>query len=217
MSTGSGAPAVTPQTPGVTPYFPLLLLETMRDMDRPPEVLEGETLSASLPRRLGLSDVVYTQIHRFQGEARKGRPQTPSVVEDLIRLVIRRPDAEEIFEQAGRRLAARFWEQRGRAARLAVRVMPTALSVRAARKAARRIFKRIAGDAALEIQPRPLSVRLTGAITARADPGGAACAFYAGVLSEVMRQYTGRDHGVEHVRCGARGAPACEWDALVAG
>src|SRR5215207_6833047 len=86
----------------VTPVFPLILLETMRDMDRPEEYLEGEDVAVSMPRRLGLSDVVYTQIHRFREEVKRKRMQTPAVVMDLVRLVIRRPDADEIFEEAGR-------------------------------------------------------------------------------------------------------------------
>ncbi|HWK89043.1 MAG TPA: hypothetical protein VNP72_03585, partial [Longimicrobium sp.] len=89
MKTTSRRPA-GPDAPSVSPVFPLLLLETMRDMDRPEEVLEGENLAASMPRRLGLSDVVYTQIHRFREETKKKSLQTPAVVEDLIRLVIRR-------------------------------------------------------------------------------------------------------------------------------
>lgn len=211
------SPAAVPQAPSVTPFLPLILLETMRDMDRPPEVLEGETLSASLPRRLGLSDVVYTQIHRFQGESKKGRPQTPAVVEDLMRLVIRRPDADQIFEEAGRRVARRFWEQRSAPVRLGIRILPTALSLRSAVKAARRIFRRVAGSARFTVERSPMVVRLEGSLTARADPGGAACALYAGILSELMQQYTGREHGVEHARCETRGAEACEWRPLVKG
>ena len=52
----------------ITPLFPLILLETLRDRDRPEEVLEDEDVSVSLPRRLGLSDVVMVQIRRFQEE-----------------------------------------------------------------------------------------------------------------------------------------------------
>jgi predicted hydrocarbon binding protein len=217
MSSSQRAPAAPPQTASVTPYFPLILLETMRDMDRPEEVLEGENLAVSLPRRLGLSDVVYTQIHRFGEESRKGRLQTPAVVEDLVRLVIRRPDAEEIFEEAGRRVARRFWTERSAAARLAVRVLPNALALRSAARAAERVFRRVSGGAELRVQRNPLSVRLERCLTARADPGGAACAFYGGVLAEVMEQYTGRQHGVDHARCEARADPACEWAALVTG
>ena len=72
--------------PTITPLFPLLLLETMRDMDRPEELLEDEDLTTSLPRRLGLSDVVMVQIRRLQGEGKQNRLQTAaSVVESGMR------------------------------------------------------------------------------------------------------------------------------------
>jgi predicted hydrocarbon binding protein len=47
-------------------------------------------------------------------------------------------------------------------------------------------------------------------MTFRADPGGAACAFYAGALSELLREYTGKEHDVAHVHCQAQGADVCE-------
>lgn len=201
----------TESTPSVTPLFPLLLLETLRDMDRPEEVLEGEDLTASMPRRLGLSDVVYAQIHRFREEVRRKRLQTAATVEDLIRLVIKRHDADEIFHEAGRRVALRFWEERSPAARRFVRLLPPALAVRSARRAARRLFRQMQGTAWLEVHGLPPAVRMIDPMTFRADPGGGACAFYAGVLSELLREYTGREHDVAHLHCQARGADACEW------
>jgi bacteriochlorophyll 4-vinyl reductase len=205
----------TESTPSVTPLFPLLLLETLRDMDRPEEVLEGEDLSASMPRRLGLSDVVYAQIHRFREEVRRKRLQTAATVEDLIRLVIKRHDADEIFEEAGRRVARRFWEERSGTARRVVRLLPPALAVRSARRAARRLFRQMQGTAWLEVRGRPPMVRMVSPMTFRADPGGAACAFYAGALSELLREYTGKEHDVAHLHCQARGGDACEWGVEV--
>lgn len=202
--------------PSVNPLFPLLLLETLRDMDRPEEVLEGEDLAASMPRRLGLSDVVFTQIHRFRGEVRRKRPQTAATVEDLIRLVIKRHDADEIFMEAGRRVARRIWEERPGPSRRMVRLLPAALAARSARRAAGRLFRQLQGTAWLEVRGRPPSVRMVGALTYRADPGGAACAFYAGALSELLREYTGREHPVGHPTCQARGGDACEWTAVSA-
>lgn len=204
-----------PDTPSVTPVFPLILLETMRDMDRPEEVLEGEDLTASMPRRLGLSDVVYLQIHKFREETRKKRPQTPAVVADLIRLVIRRPDADEIFEEAGRRVATRAWEEKSAPARLVLRLMPSAMRMRAAARGARRLMGELAGFAELRIQARPFSARLRGSLTAYADPGGAACAFYTGLVSELMTRYSGRRHAARHVHCETRGGGECEWAALL--
>ena len=205
----------TENTPSVTPLFPLLLLETLRDMDRPEEVLEGEDLTASMPRRLGLSDVVYVQIHRFREEVRRKRLQTAPTVEDLIRLVIKRHDADEIFQEAGRRVARRFWEERSKAARRLVRLLPPALAVRSARSAAQRLFRQMQGTAWLEVRGKPPTVRMVSPMTFRSDPGGAGCAFYAGALSELLREYTGKEHDVAHVACQARGADACEWGGEV--
>lgn len=205
---------VTEHTPSVTPLFPLLLLETLRDMDRPEEVLEGEDLTASMPRRLGLSDVVFTQIHRFREEVRRKRLQTAATVEDLIRLVIKRHDADEIFEEAGRRVARRIWEERSQAARRIVRLLPPSLAIRSARRAADRLFRQMQGTAWLDVRGKPPTVQMVSAMTIRADPGGAACAFYAGALAELLREYTGHDHTVAHARCQALGADACEWTVV---
>ena len=207
--------AAGPDAPSVTPVFPLILLETMRDMDRPEEVLEGEDLTASMPRRLGLSDVVYLQIHKFREETKKKRLQTPAVVADLIRLVIRRPDADEIFEEAGRRVARRAWEEKSGAARRALRLMPSAMRMRAAAKGARRLMGELAGSGTLKVHSRPFSARLQDSLTAYADPGGAACAFYTGVVAELMTQYSGRKHAAQHPRCEALGGDGCEWTARV--
>jgi predicted hydrocarbon binding protein len=215
MSRTSTRRSAGPDAPSVTPVFPLILLETMRDMDRPEEVLEGEDLTASMPRRLGLSDVVYLQIHKFREETKKKRPQTPSTVADLIRLVIRRPDADEIFEEAGRRVARRAWEEKSGAARRWLRLMPSGMRMRAAAKGARRLMGELAGSAEVKVSARPFSARLRGSLTAHADPGGAACAFYTGVLSELMTQYSGRRHNAQHPRCEARRGDACEWTALL--
>ena len=198
-------------TANVTPVFPLILLETMRDMDRPDEYLEGEDIAVSMPRRLGLSDVVFKQIHRFREEVKRKRMQSPATVADLISLVIRRPDADEIFEEAGRRVARRAWEERSGAFRRTVRWLPQGAKQRSARKAAGKLFRQLAGDGSWEVGIKPVSLRISGSLTAAADPGGAACAFYAGVLSELVTEYTGRKHSATHAKCEARGAGACEW------
>lgn len=202
-------------TPSILPVFPLLLLETMRDVDRPEEVLEGEDLAASLPRRLGLSDVVYLQIHRFREETKRKALQTPATVEDLIRLVDRRPDAPAIFEQAGRRVARWVWARRSAASRRAIAVLPWGLKQRWARAATRRLFAQLAGDGRVEVLERPVGARITGSLSARAESGGAACEFYGGVLAELMSHYTGRRHVAEHRVCEARGDGTCEWRSVI--
>lgn len=203
--------AASASRPTITPVLPLLLLETMRDMDRPDEVLEDEDLTVSLPRRLGLSDVVLSQIRRFQAEVKHRRLQRAADVEDLIRLVVRRPDAEEIFFEAGRRMAQHAWKQRAAGMRTAVRFMPRALALLTAQRAAKRLFRRLVGPSALKVTRWPLELRIADALTVRADPGGMACALYTGAFEELLRAYTRRNYRAVHAFCRARGEEGCEW------
>lgn len=211
-----GVPRQAETSASITPLFPLLLLETMRDMDRPTEVLEDEDVTISLPRRLGLSDVVSVQIRRFQEEVRAKRPQAAGPVADLIRLVIRRPDAEEICEEAGRRLARYFWTQRSAAFRRAVRLLPGPLSRIAAHRASKKMFGQLAGGRPLAVGRWPAELRIERSLSAEADPGGAACAFYGGAFSELLHFYTGRDYRVRHPECETRQGGSCRWTLEVA-
>lgn len=217
-SSRSGRGVAGGGAPSVSPVLPLLLLEAMRDRDRPEEWLEDEDVTISLPRRLGLSDVVRAQINKYQEEVKQRRPQLASQVEDLIRLVIRRPDAEEIFADAGRQVARRFWSERGRGIRRITRFLPRPLALVVAQRAGRRMFVHLVGPTAFRIQRRPLSLSIADSLTARADEGGAACALYAGAFAEVLELYTGRRYRVLHPICRARKAgPRCEWTVEIAG
>jgi predicted hydrocarbon binding protein len=202
--------------PSITPVFPLLLLETMRDRDRPGEVLEDEDISVSMPRRLGLSEVVRRQIQHFQGEVRQRRPQRAAQVEDLIRLVVRRPDAEEIFAEAGQRVAQHAWSQRSAGFRRSVRFMPGPIARIVAQRAARRLFKQLTGGSRLVVNRWPAELRIRESLTARADPVGGACAFYGGAYAEVLREYTSREYRILHPECEARGGSFCGWSVEIA-
>lgn len=209
-------PVVDDHSPTITPVFPLLLLETMRDMDRPDEFMEDEDVAISLPRRLGLSEVVSVQIRRFQNEVRLKRPQGVSQVEDLIRLVIRRPDADEIFDEAGRRVARQAWEQRSGMLRGVVRLMPRPVALFAAQRAARRLIARVVGRSRFSVSRWPLELHIRDSLTSRADPGGAACAFYSGLFSQVLEQYTGRKYRIQHASCATRDDDECAWTVQIA-
>lgn len=204
-----------PEAGTVTPVFPLLLLETMRDMDRPAETLEEEDTAASMPRRLGLSDVVLAQMRRFQGEVRRRRPQPVADVEDLLRLVMRRPDSDEIFYEAGRSVARHFWEQRTGVLRRTMRLLPGPLARVSANRAAKKLFANLVGNSEMSVRRWPVELRISRALTAHADPGGAACAFYSGALEELLREYTGRAYRAHHAHCSTRGDAHCEWTVKV--
>ena len=49
----------------VHPGIALALLTSLRDKDTPDEAIEDEAFSDSLPRRLGLNDVINVQMHRY--------------------------------------------------------------------------------------------------------------------------------------------------------
>lgn len=219
-ASGGTSPVETtrPETPSISPLFPLILLETMRDRDLPPETLEDEDVSISLPRRLGLSEVVRLQIQKFAGEVKAKRAQLSTTVQDLIKLVIRRPDAEEIFVEAGRRVARRFWDERSGLLRGTLRFLPRALTLRAAHRSGRKMLSRLVGPSDFAFSRRPLTFAIESTLTAEADPGGAACAFYSGAMAEHLELYTGRKYRVSHPVCRAvRNGPRCEWNIEIAG
>ena len=84
----------------------LRLLEVIRDSDLPGEVLEEEDPTRTMPRRFGLSDVVERQIRTYKEDVRKHIRLSEEEIQGLFRFVIRRPDGNEIFEQAGSLLIA---------------------------------------------------------------------------------------------------------------
>jgi predicted hydrocarbon binding protein len=189
----------------------------MRDRDRPDEVFEEEDITLSLPRRLGLSEVVRVQINRFEGEVRQRRQQVASQVEDLFRLVIRRPDADEIFLDAGERVANHYWAERSEGLKRFIALLPRPLALIAAQRAGRRMFRELVGPTRVKIGRRPVSLRIEQSLSARADPGGAACALYSGAFARLLELYTGRRYRVSHPVCATRGAgQACEWFVEVA-
>lgn len=195
----------------VAAVLPLAVLESVRSHDRPEEVLEDENLTASLPRRLGLSDVIHSQIRRYEEARRKGRPVPARELEDLIRLVIRRPDAEEVLEESGRGVVFRYLEGLGdRRARLA-RLLPRPLARRALQRRAALLARRIAAGAEPRVAGGPIRVTLARSITAEVDPGGVACSLYASAWRALGERYLKTELRVEHTRCEARGDEVCEW------
>lgn len=197
----------------VVPALPLALLESVRTSDRPGEVLEDEDLTVSLPRRLGLTGVVDTQIRRYEAARRWTRSVPHSELISLYRLVLRRPDASRILFDAGRALAAMRFERTPAAAASALRVLPRAAILGTVRRVTRRLLRSIGADRRVEVK-KPLVVRLDHDDVARLDELGTACRMYTGLLEELTELYTGADATVEHTGCIALGAPACEWTLL---
>jgi hypothetical protein len=202
-----------PTQPGfegsVAAAFPVAILESVRSHDRPGEVLEDEDLTISLPRRFGLTGVVDTQSRRYEAAQREGRTVRLEEVMGLVRLVLRRPDADPILRETGERLAR--WHFR-RTPGLWQRVLqrgPTRLALRSARRAAVRALRDLQAGSRVE-GTRPFTLRVDDPVTTRLQEG-IACTLFTGLLEEQVRLYTGTSHAVSHRLCAAHGYDVCEW------
>lgn len=209
MSESSGA--IRADGTRVTALLPLALLESVRQHDRPREMLEDEDLAESLPRRLGLTQVVESQIYRYERARKRGDAVPGDEVQDLLRLVLRRPDAEAILLEAGRLVARRHYDRASIFAAATRRVLPRRVAAKAARRSARRLLRRIAVGGEPRMSGPPLTVRLPRAISVTDEATGTGCALVTGLLEELAELYTGARTPVQHRRCTARGHPVCEW------
>lgn len=195
--------------PRVAAVVGLTLLEVLREQDLPTEVLESEDPSVTMPRRLGLSDVVDRQIRRYRAEVRKGRRIADEEVRDLVRLVVRRPDSEEVFFRAGRVLARR--EDSDSTLR---RALPRPLAFALARRRVRRRLKRLFGRRVGGFAPGPFTVEGRALIFIQSDPGGDACQFVSGFCQGVLERYVKGEVRVVHSMCEAHKDPLCRWTVL---
>ncbi|HEX6558226.1 MAG TPA: hypothetical protein VF021_02165 [Longimicrobiales bacterium] len=191
------------------------LLEATRSHDRPGEVLEEEDLSVSLPRRLGLSGVIETQIQRYEGAVRARRRLPLDEFISLLKLVLRRPDAEAILREAGTRAAARHFEKTPGFYVTMVRAMPRALGFVFVARAARKMLRNITGTDHVDVRGRPLTAHLHQPPTARLEPVGTACALYGSAFEEIVTLYVGKKARVAHSRCVINGGSICEWKVEV--
>lgn len=191
-------------------YLPLSLLLAVRAHDRPGEILEDEDVTASLPRRLGLSDVVDREIRNYERDARRGRKADARDVVNLVRLVLRRPDAEAILRDTGQRVAAEYIRRVPRFWRRTARALPARAALVLGRRAARRLLHRLVGDGEVHVAGHPPALRVSSALAA-SDATYTACVLYGSAIEAVLREYAGERPRLTEARCSARGAPFCEW------
>ena len=195
----------------VAAALPLALLEATRAHDRPSEVLEDEDLTVSLPRRLGLSGVIDTQIRQFQTAARSGRRVPLNDFINLLKLVLRRPDAETILRETGARVAHNQFAKVPPAWVKVVRMLPRAVGYRVMRRAAANLLRNIGGTDEVSVQGSPVRARIANPVLARLEPPGVACALYAAAFEEIASLYLGRKWRVSQAHCAAQSGDYCEW------
>ncbi len=183
----------------------LVVLETLRAQDLPPEVLDDEDLTLTLPRRLGLSDVIEAQIRRYRQDARRSRRIPEAEAIDLMRLVVRRPDSDEVFKLVGERFTVASEAARWR------KVYPRRFAMRLARKRVERRLRALFGGPVVVSAGAPFSLTAVGDLLLNADPGGDACAMVTGLGQAILRAYGCAAVEVTHPECRGRGGDRCFW------
>ncbi len=196
--------------PALDASVPLALLEAVRALDLPSIDLETELVHELRNKRFGLSDTVYMQIKRYAEAKRRQQPVSFDEGLALARLVGRRPDADLVFRESGRRVARAALDALSSATRRATRSLPGAVGRPLALRHLRAFARRQLGGT-LERQGSTLLLEVPSAVTADAAPNGGGCLFYEAALRELLLGLTGVEHAVQTVACRARGDHTCQW------
>jgi len=195
----------------LSPGIALVLLESLRDVDTPSEVLEDETFHISLPRRLGLSDVIDGQMRRYADMSRRRRQLDVSEFVDLLRLIARRPDASLVFEAAGDRLGSEYAARTPKAASLAWRLAPAGIRRRTLLRHLRRVAASLSPGSAIRLDRTDPSVSVARCLPAVADTSGSACGMITAAFT-ACAEGLGEATPVHHLTCESRGDESCRWE-----
>jgi hypothetical protein len=187
----------------VSALVALTFLEVIKASDRPLEVFEEEDTSITMPRRLGLSDVVERRIRNYQQETKKGHKISDEEFADLVRLVVRRPDARTIFLECGTRLAGKPLRQ--------PRVMPRRLGLALARRRVRKRLQTLFGRRVGGFADGEFVLEGRSLLFIQSDPGGNACSLVSGVCSATLSGSIEDPPTIAHIACEARGDAYCRW------
>ena len=197
----------------VDPLVPLMLLEAVRIVDTPDEDdAEIEFVEELRTKRLGLSETVRAQIRRYEEAVRRGSAVSFDEATGIARLVGRRPDAEAVFREAGRRLARVAYGRILPPVRWILRFLPGLLARPVALGHVRRMCRRYLGGGIWRVGATIL-LDVPGTLSVGAAPRSGGCTLQEATLREFIRQLFGTVGTVEHVRCRSREEGACEWRA----
>jgi hypothetical protein len=195
----------------VHPGIALALLESLRDQDTPDEAIEDEAFACSLPRRLGLNDVINVQMHRYADLKDAGRLLALSEFLDLVRLISRRPDAVAVFRRAGAALAAERFADTGALRRAVRRLSTENARRRKLRRSMTRAARALTPGAEIEADRDPPGMVITDCALAPVGIGGNACEILTAVLDVCVTELWAPDRSMQHVECLGRGDPRCAW------
>ena len=184
----------------------LRLLEVVRYRDLPAELLEQEDPARTIPRRLGLSDVIDRQIRAYKDDVRKGVHLTDQGIRDLFTLVNRRPDSDEVFSDTGREIVNVYFPFRWG------QVFPESIQYMFARIYLAWHVKHLFGRRILSFAEGPLNVEAQGLFFGGGD---STCYLISGICQRILEQIGHRSAEVSHTLCQARGDDRCRWDGSI--
>lgn len=195
----------------VHPGIALALLTSLRDQDTPDEAIEDEAFAHSLPRRLGLNDVINVQMHRYADLKEAGRSLALSEFLDLVRLISRRPDAVEIFRRAGGALAAERFADTGALRRAVRRLSTEKARLRKLRRSMTRAARALTPGAEIETDNDPPGMMIDHCALAPVGIEGNACEILTAVLDVCVGELWDPTRSACHVECLGRGDDRCAW------
>ncbi len=188
----------------------LALLEAMRIVDRPADRIDDEDIRLTIPRRLGLSAVVDRQMVLLREQVRRDRRLTGNEFAEFVRLVMRRPDAPEVFFTMGSHLASKKVR---RVTRWAPRVVRLYIVKKRIGRSLRKLFGRRLGG----FGSGPFIFEMSASPFVQFAPTGEACEVITGFCKKALHESVGRDLVLAKKRCETRGDRACRWTAETAG
>jgi predicted hydrocarbon binding protein len=198
--------------PTVHARIPLSLLEAIRRIDTPEDQIDAEYVPELRNKRLGLSDTVYSQIRRYSEATKRGQKIPFAEASGLGTLIGRRPDSDELFNNAGKILARDIYQSISVAKRRTIHAVPGLIARPLAFKQLRTITRNFFGGT-LERTGGYLSLRIPDSVTVNGAPRSAGCAFYESAFRELLHLLINGGGQVDHIHCVQRGDGACEWRA----
>ncbi|MGD8496635.1 MAG: hypothetical protein PVF05_10620 [Gemmatimonadales bacterium] len=195
----------------IHPGIALALLTSLRDQDTPTEAIEDEAFSESLPRRLGLNDVINVQMRRYADLKDAGQSLAFSEFLDLVRLISRRPDATEVFRAAGAALAADRFAETGPLGRAFRRLYPEGVRRRKLVRSMTRAAKALTPGAEIEADREPPTMVIDDCALAPAGVAGNSCEILTAVLDVCVTEIWDPELSVRHSECIGRGDDRCTW------
>lgn len=191
------------------PIIALSVLEAVRASDLAKGDPRDEDHPGQEAVKLGRTASVAAQIDRYSAMVRRNNTISAEELAGLFTLVSRRPDADLIFADAGRRAGRHAAERTALPLRMLRRALPRGLRDRVGRRLVRRAAARVFDITIVHDGSNAAAVDGCGG--AQAISGGGPCGLYGSGLAELLRTFTAFEGACFRTACRARGDGTCSW------